>query len=151
MNKITKFLAGSAFLLSATVALAGGEFGTGEEAKAMLAKAVENIKADEAGALAEMQNGGLGSRDRDLYVFCAQAETGEMTVHPTLPLGTKLQDIVDKSGKKFGEEMMQVAKPDVIEEVSYVWPRPGDDTTPVEKVSFVTKVTDQICGVGYYK
>jgi hypothetical protein len=31
-----------------------------------------------------------------------------------------------------------------------MWPRPGD-TTPVHKVSFVTKVGDQVSGVGYYK
>jgi hypothetical protein len=31
-----------------------------------------------------------------------------------------------------------------------MWPRPGSDT-PVQKITFVTKVTDQICGVGYYK
>jgi hypothetical protein len=28
--------------------------------------------------------------------------------------------------------------------------RPGTNT-PVQKVSFVTKVADQTCGVGYYK
>jgi hypothetical protein len=38
-----------------------------------------------------------------------------------------------------------------IAEVSYMWPRPGADTTPVQKVSYVTKVADQICGVGHYK
>jgi hypothetical protein len=32
-----------------------------------------------------------------------------------------------------------------------VWPRPGPDKTPVAKVSFVTKVGDLGCGVGYYK
>ena len=47
--------------------------------------------------------------------------------------------------------MMQAAKPDAIAEVSYFWPRPGADTTPVEKISFVTRVASQICGVGYYK
>jgi hypothetical protein len=31
-----------------------------------------------------------------------------------------------------------------------MWPRPGG-TDPVQKVSFVTKVGDQVCAVGYYK
>ena len=142
--------ASAALLLCTTLSFAAGEFGTAEEARAMLAKAVENIKVAEDGALAEMQKGDLGSRDRDLYVFCGQADTGVLTVHPTLT-GTKIHDIVDKNGKRFGEEMMKSAKPDAIVEVSYFWPRPGADTTPVEKISFVTKVADQICGVGYYK
>ena len=31
-----------------------------------------------------------------------------------------------------------------VEEVSYMWPRPGADATPVEKVSFVTKAVQPI-------
>jgi hypothetical protein len=150
MFGLKSLLGGAALLLCTSLSFAAGEFGTAEEAKAMLARAVENIKADEAGALAEMQKGGLGSRDRDLYVFCAQADTGVLTVHPTLT-GTKIQDAVDKNGKRFGEEIMKSAKPDELVEVSYIWPRPGADTTPVEKISFVAVAANQICGVGYYK
>ena len=46
---------------------------------------------------------------------------------------------------------MKVAVEGKITEVSYMFPRPGAEATPVEKVSFVTKVGDQLCGVGYYK
>ena len=38
-----------------------------------------------------------------------------------------------------------------ITEVSYMFPRPGADKTPVPKVSLVTRVGDLGCGVGYYK
>jgi hypothetical protein len=31
-----------------------------------------------------------------------------------------------------------------------MWPRPGQ-TDPVPKVSYFTKVGDQVCAVGYYK
>jgi hypothetical protein len=31
-----------------------------------------------------------------------------------------------------------------------MWPRPGEDE-PVQKVAYVTKVDDQVCGVGYYQ
>ncbi len=31
-----------------------------------------------------------------------------------------------------------------------MWPRPGSDK-PVPKVTFVTKVGDQVCAVGYYR
>lgn len=34
--------------------------------------------------------------------------------------------------------------------VAYKYPRPGQ-TDPVQKESYVTKVGDQVCGVGYYK
>jgi hypothetical protein len=36
-------------------------------------------------------------------------------------------------------------------EVSYMWPKPGADATPVPQVSFGTRVGDLVCGVGYYK
>ena len=32
-----------------------------------------------------------------------------------------------------------------------MFPKPGTDTTPVAKISLVTKVGDLGCGVGYYK
>jgi hypothetical protein len=45
---------------------------------------------------------------------------------------------------------MRTATEGKISEVAYMWPRPDSDT-PVQKVTFFTKVGDQICGVGYYK
>jgi hypothetical protein len=38
-----------------------------------------------------------------------------------------------------------------ITEVSYMFVRPGADAKPVPKVSFVTRVGELGCGVGYYK
>ena len=103
----------------------------------------------EAMALDQMQNGEGGSKNRDLYTFCASVPDDVRTIHPALQ-GTKLQSIKDKDGKALGEEMMKVATQDKVGEVSYMCPRPGD-TAPVQRVSFVTKVGDQLCGVGYYK
>jgi signal transduction histidine kinase len=70
--------------------------------------------------------------------------------HPALK-GKNIREIKDKNGKALGEEMMTVAKEGKFDEVSYMWPRPGADTTAVQKVSYVTKAGDQVCGVGYYK
>ena len=57
------------------------------------------------------------------------------------------------SGKLFGVDIYAaVQKPEgEITEVSYMFPRPGADKTPVQKVSLATKVGDLGCGVGYYK
>jgi len=130
-------------------ALAQGQFGTAVEARAMLDKAVAAVKADKSKALDQMQKGENGFKDRDLYMFCANASDGILTAHPALKV-TKMETIKDKDGTPLGEEMMKVAVEGKVAEVTYMWPRPGD-TTPAQKVSFVTKVTDQICGVGYYK
>jgi hypothetical protein len=125
------------------------DFGTREEAKAMLEKAVVAVKADKAKALEMFNKGEGGFRDRDLYVFCANTSDGVMTAHPYLK-GEHLQDIKGKKGYPLGKEIMQNATEGTIKELTYWWPRPGTDT-PLEKITFYTRVGDQDCGVGYYK
>jgi signal transduction histidine kinase len=134
--------------LTTSAAWAAGEFGTADEAKAMLTKASAAVKADKAAALAQFAKGEGGFKDRDLYPFCGGAD-GLFTAHPTLT-GKSLKDLKDKTGKPLGEEIYSTAKEGEIKEVSYMWPRPGQ-TDPVQKVSFVTKIGDQTCAVGYYK
>ncbi len=125
------------------------QYGTAEEAKSMLKEAVVAVKKDKAKALEMFNKGEGGFRDRDLYVFCANASDGALTAHPTMK-GEHLQDIKGKKGFPLGQEMMQKATEGATKEVTYWWPRPGTDT-PLEKTSFYTKAGDQICGVGYYK
>jgi hypothetical protein len=125
------------------------QFGTEAEAKAMLNRAVAALKADKEKALEMFNKGEGGFKDRDLYVFCANASDGILTAHPVLK-GEHLQDIVGKKGFPLGKEIMRTAAEGKINEVSYWWPRPGSDT-PLEKHTFFTKVADQNCGVGYYK
>ena len=125
------------------------DFGTAAEAKAMLEKAVTAVKADKAKALKSFNDGSDGFKDRDLYPFCANAADGIFTAHPKLA-GKSLKELKDKDGKAFGEAIFSSAKEGAIAEVDYKWPRPGSED-PVAKVSFVTKVGDQVCAVGYYK
>jgi hypothetical protein len=132
-------------LASSTLA---ADFGTSAEAKAMLEKAVVALKANQATALSMFTKGEGGFKDRDLYPFCGGPD-GMFTAHPSL-VGKSLKDLKDKSGKPLGEEIYKTAQEGKIGEVSYMWPRPGT-TEPVQKVSYVTKVGDQVCAVGYYK
>ena len=48
-----------------------------------------------------------GFKDRDLYVFCANASDGILTAHPYLK-GEHLQDIKGKKGFPLGQEIMQI-------------------------------------------
>jgi signal transduction histidine kinase len=135
-----------------TVALAASalaaEYGTAAEAKAMLEKAAAAVKANKADALAKFQKGEGGFKDRDLYPFCGGPD-GNFSAHPALT-GKSFKDLKDKSGTPLGEEMYKNAQEGKISEVTYMWPRPGS-TEPVQKVSYYTRVGDQICAVGYYK
>jgi signal transduction histidine kinase len=148
IKKSLSVFAAMATVALVTVAIAQGQFGSAAEAKAMLEKAVTAVKADKAKALAAFQAGTDGFKDRDLYVFCS-GEDGIFTAHPTIK-GKQIKDLVDKTGNKLGLAIVAAAKEGQINQVEYLWPRPGADTTPVKKFTFVTKVGDQTCGVGYY-
>ena len=124
------------------------QLGSEKEAKAMLDRAVVELKKDKAAAIAKFNKGDAGFKDRDLYVFCGSSD-GNTTAHPT-HVGKNMKEMKDKKGKAFGAEMFKVAEEGKVKQVSYMWPKPGSEE-PVQKVSYVTKVADQVCGVGYYK
>jgi hypothetical protein len=133
------------------------QYGTADEAKAMLLKAVSAVKADKTKALEMFNKGEGGFLDRDLYPFCANISDGKFVAvyNPNVRqiLGTDIRTLKDSTGKAFGLEQFAAAqKPEgELTEVSYVFPRPGTDPTPAPKVSFTTRVGDLMCGVGYYK
>ncbi len=146
---LKKLMSSAAALAVLTIGAHAAEFGSAAEAKAMLEKAVAAVKADKAKAIAAFNAGTDGFKDRDLYPFCANAADGIFTAHPKLA-GKSLKELKDKEGKALGEAILSTAKEGKVDEVDYKWPRPGTDA-PVQKVSYVTKVGDQVCAVGYYK
>ena len=76
------FVVGCAVILSffpLAAPSAAADFGTPEEAKAMLERAVAAVKEDKAKALDMFNKGEGGFKDRDLYVWCANASDGIMT------------------------------------------------------------------------
>src|ERR1700688_1684448 len=147
----------AAVLMFSPTAFAQQTGGTAAEAKAMLMKAAAAVKADKAKALDMFNKGEGGFLDRDLYVFCLNVSDGKSVAvgnpNAKQTLGVDSRTLKDASGKLFGVDIYAaVQKPEgEITEVSYVWPRPGADKTPVPKVSLVTNIGDVGCGVGYYK
>jgi hypothetical protein len=69
-------------VLSATASVWAADFGTAQEAKAMLEKAVAAVKEDKVKALDMFNKGEGGFKDRDLYVWCANASDGIITATP---------------------------------------------------------------------
>ena len=74
-------------VLSTAASVAAADFGTAEEAKAMLERAVAAVKEDKAKALDMFNNGEGGFKDRDLYVWCANASDGIITAQPYMNKG----------------------------------------------------------------
>ena len=130
-------------LLLRVLTTEAADYGTKDDARAMLDRAVAAVEQDKARALEMFNEGEAGAKDRDLYVFCANASDGIITAHPTLK-GGQLNDFPR------GVEVMHGASEGKVGEITYPWPRP-DTIKPLEKHTFYTKVRDQICGVGYYE
>src|SRR5262252_10286233 len=96
------FVVGYAVILvSSTLTLvAAADFGTPEEAKAMLERVVAAVKEDRAKALDMFNKGEGGFIDRDLYVFCANAGDGIVTAHPYGEKGKQMKGIVGVNGER---------------------------------------------------
>ena len=148
--------AGVVMLSPAAMAQNQHEFGTAEEAKAMLLKAVAAIKADETKALDMFNKGEGGFRVRDLYPFCANASDGKIVAmngpNARQLLGQDIRTLRDSNGKTFGLAQFAAAQKseDHFTQVSYLVPNSGAHTTPLLKASFTTRVGDLVCGVDYY-
>jgi signal transduction histidine kinase len=141
----------AAVLIALASAAAQGQFGSAAEAKAMLEKAVAELKANEAAALAKFNKGESGFKDRDLYVFCYDMTTGKFTAHVNQTLlGSDVKSLKEKDGSPLGEKVFNATKAGATNTVAYNFPKPGT-SDPVAKESYVTQVGNQGCGVGYYK
>jgi len=146
-------IAGAAIFTTVAFAQQGG---TAQEARAMLDKAVAAVKADKTKALDMFNKGEGGFLDRDLYVFCNNTSDSKIVAigNPNAKqlLGTDARTLKDANGKAYGQEIFAAEqKPEgQITEISgYLFARPTDPK-PVPKNSFVTRVGDLGCGVGYY-
>ena len=153
MRKFVIGALGAMAVLFSTTAFAQG---TAAEAKAMLEKAVAAVKADKTKALDMFNKGEGGFLDRDLYLFCFNLSDGKIVAvgNPNAKqlIGKDVRTFKDPTGKMYGQENYAGAqKPEgqITETSSYMFPLMGSATL-APKESFVTKVGDLGCGVGYY-
>lgn len=141
-------------LLGSAASASAQQSGTAAEAKAMLDGAVVALKGNAASAMAAFNDkSNKQFHDRDLYVFCYDMTDGKFTAHPNVALmGTDVRAVKVKDDP-LGQRIfntIQSSPAGSIVTVDYNFPRPGT-TEPVPKQSFVTKVGNEGCGVGYYK
>jgi signal transduction histidine kinase len=153
MAILTRYVAGLVFLaLVATGAFAASsDHATAADARAMLDRAVAALKSDPAAALASFNKADGGFRDRDLYVVCFDEQTGVVQAHvDPKQLGVDIRTVKQPDGTPLGQMLFDAAKEGTVTTVDYQYPMPGS-TTPVAKQSFVTRVGNEGCLVGYYK
>ncbi len=140
-------------LLSSAGLASAQQPGRAAQARAMLDRAVAALKVDEAMALAAFNDkSNKQFRQGDLYVFCVNMADGKLTAHPDpAMLGTDLRS-TKRNDDPYGQRIYDALKSSGggVVTVTYSGPKPGT-TLPVPKESFLARVRDLGCGVGYYK
>jgi hypothetical protein len=119
----------------------------GDKARAMLERVVVEVKKDRTVAIEMFTKGDNGFRDGNIYPFCFRVSDGIVVTGQTAG-----RDIRTFSGAA-GQQIFDAAqKPEPeITRLEYLGPKPGTaDRTPVTKVSFVRRIGELGCGVGYY-
>jgi len=123
--------------------------GAPNEAKAMLERAVVEVKANKTEAFTKFNHNEPPFRDRDLFVFCFNRIDGKFTAHEAF-VSRDVRELRDAAGAPFGARMYTSAQEGRINEVAFISPIPGSTELKV-KSAFVTRIGDQVCGVSSYQ
>ena len=117
----------------------------------MLDRAITELKANEAAAIVKFNDkDNKQFRDRDLYVFCFNTSDGKFMAHPNPALmGTDVRAL-KMQDDPLGQKLFDQVKDGTVTTVSYNFLKPGT-TEFAPKESYITRVGNQGCGVGYYK
>jgi hypothetical protein len=128
------------------------QFGTAEEARAMLDRAISALKTDESMALrAFSDTKNKEFHDRDLFVSCFNTSDGKFTAFPSAGMVG-----MDVRTFKFGDDpigqrafdAVQATPEGTVATMDYNFPKSGK---PAVKQSLETRIGNQSCGVAYYK
>lgn len=137
----------------ASPATAASEFGTKDEAVAMVKRVLAEFNKEGADATfkAVSDKSVKAFHDRDLYAFIYDM-SGKCVAHGARPalIGKNLIDLKDQDGKFLIREMVTISKGPGSGWVDYKWPNPL--TNKIEdKSSYVEKMGSYFVGVGIYK
>lgn len=129
------------------------EFGTREEAIAMVKRVQAKFKSEGADATfkAVSDPADKDFHDRDLYAFVYDMN-GRNLAHGARPalIGKTLIDLKDQDGKYLIRDMIDVIKGPGSGWTNYKWPNPL--TNKIEdKASYVERMGDYFVGVGVYR
>jgi len=138
--------------LVVSFAYAQVQFGTAEEAKTLMEKAVTYLKANGKDKAFEAFNNKKGDFvNKDLYIFVLDLN-GKILSHGANEklIGRDMMATKDKNGQLFIKKMVDLANAEGKGEVEYYWDNPVTKQVAL-KVSILEKVGDVIVACGYYK
>jgi cytochrome c len=140
-------------LLTQSSFAAPGEFGTRDEAVAMVGRVKAMFAKDGADVTfqAVSDKAVASFHDRDLYPFIYDLK-GNCVAHGARPalIGKNLLDLKDQDGKYLIREMIDIANGSGSGWVNYKWPNPINNKIE-DKTSYIEKIGDYFVGVGVYR
>src|SRR6266436_4081623 len=146
----------SVILIFATSALPAGaaEFGTREEAAAMVRRVQEKFKKDGPEAtFRAINNRAAGFADRDLYPFVTEVATGLCVANGVAPAvtGKILIDLKDQDGRFIIQEFIKIAATAPGHGwIDYRWLNPVTKTIE-DKTALIERMDKYYVGVGVYR
>jgi uncharacterized protein len=143
------------FLFATSVLPLGAtEFGTREEAVAMVRRVQEKFKKDGPEATFRAINANAsGFRDRDLFPYVHKIDGTQLVAagFPASIRGKNLHDLKDQDGKYFVQEFVKVATtPPYHGWVNYRFLNPKTNTID-DKSAWIERMGDYLVGVGIYR
>ena len=140
-------------MLAAVCPSTAGEFGTRDEAVAMVKRVQAEFAKNGADATFKAINDKsyASYHDRDLYPFVYDM-SGVCVAHGARPalIGKNLIDIKDQDGNYLIREMVDLVKGSGSGWINYKWPNPVNNKIE-DKSSYVEKMGDYLVGVGVYR
>jgi TRAP-type uncharacterized transport system substrate-binding protein len=152
---VRKLVAGALLALFAASSPAGAvsEFGTRDEAVAMVRRVQEMFKKLGAdGTFQAIKRKAPGTIDRDLYAYIVD-QNGVVMANgaiPTMTTGTNLWNFRDQNGKYFMHEQVAVCKSGQGGWVDFRWLSPLTQQI-YDKSSYIDRLGDYCVGVGIYR
>jgi cytochrome c len=153
-KKFLSACAGALLLSGGAVLGAEQQFGTPEEGKALLERAVAALKTDPVAALKQFNDEkNKQFREHDLYVFCFSLPDGNFTAFQSpVMLGTDIRELrlQDEPLGQHAYDAVANAPEGTFVSFNYNFPKPGTKK-PSNKESLEARVGNQACGVTYFK
>jgi uncharacterized protein len=138
----------------AALPLSAAEYGTREEAVAMVKRVQEKFRKDGAEVTFRALNSNApGFLDRDLFPFVHKIDGTQLVANGQFPVmrGKNLHDLKDQDGKFTTQEFMKIATtPPYHGWSDYRWLNPKTNTIE-DKSAWIERMGEYFVGVGIYK
>jgi uncharacterized protein len=146
------FVSGASFVATSVLALSAAEFGSRDEAIAMVRRVQEKFRKDGPDATFKAINN-KAFVDRDLFPWVYRLSDGTNMANALFPAvrGKQLIDLADEDGKFIVQEWIRIATTSPYHGWSnYRWPNPLTNTDD-DNSTWIERMGDYLVGVGIHR